>query len=305
MSTPDPPSFDLKALRYYVAVAEEENVSRAAERLHVSQSPLSRRIMDLEARVGANLFERRNKRLYLTYAGRQFLRDARAILAMADEAAAKARRTAAGSTGRLECAYVEGAIRNPAFTARLRAFHDHAPDVHLAMRPMGSRQQEEAIRTGALDVAFVHSVADGAGLDMRELFSEPLVAALPIGHPLLERDALRLAMLAKEAWVVPPPMQRSTFWSIVTGECEKAGFRPSGYETAQVSTALGLVASGLAVGLFQRSSVAEAPPGIATRPVEGVDLTIRTSLVTRKDHPWSLVDAFRTFVDRSRATHPA
>jgi DNA-binding transcriptional LysR family regulator len=181
-----------RPLRYFVAVAEELNFTRAAQRVGIASPALSRAISGLESQLGVRLFERSTRRVTLTEAGTALLTDARAALVALDAATQRARRAAGVAGGKLVLAVkadVEGGLLEDVLAA-YRAEHAAVP---IEVMFTGWREQPGLLRTGEADVAIVVEPFDSAGLDAEPLLTEPQVLALPTGHPLAERPRLRLA----------------------------------------------------------------------------------------------------------------
>jgi LysR family transcriptional regulator, benzoate and cis,cis-muconate-responsive activator of ben and cat genes len=190
---------ELRHLRYFVAVAEEENVSRAALKLHVSQPGLSRQIRDLEEELGFLLLERSAKSVRLTDAGRAFLTEARAVLQRADEAVKAARAIASGGQGELHVGYA------PSLTARilpptLRAFQAELPMVRVRLHDLSTEEMLTGLRDGRLQIAFTVrlSAAMLRGLRFEELIREPICLAVSPKHALAGRRSVTLAEAARE-----------------------------------------------------------------------------------------------------------
>lgn len=193
---------ELRHLRYFVAVAEAENVSRAALKLHVSQPALSRQIRDLEEELGFLLLERSAKSVRLTDAGRVFLAEVRAVLQRAEEAVKAARATATGSRGELHVGYA------PTLTARilppaLRAFQAAMPGVRVKLHDLSTEEMLAGVCEGKLHLAVTVRPAPGAlrGLRFEELMREPLRLAVAPAHPLARRRVVSLADAAREPFI--------------------------------------------------------------------------------------------------------
>ncbi|MBI2947810.1 MAG: LysR family transcriptional regulator [Verrucomicrobia bacterium] len=190
---------ELRHLRYFIGVAEEENVSRAALKLHVSQPALSRQIRDLEAELGFLLLERSAKSVRLTEAGRVFLTEARAVLQRAEEAVKAARSTATGAGGELHVGYA------PSLTARilpptLRAFQAELPGVRVKLHDLSTEEILAGLREGKLQIAFVVRLTPAwlRGLRFEELARDPICLAFTPKHPLAGRRTVALAEIARE-----------------------------------------------------------------------------------------------------------
>jgi DNA-binding transcriptional LysR family regulator len=193
---------ELRHLRYFVRVAEDENVSRAALRLHISQPGLSRQIRDLEAELGFPLLERTAKSVRLTDAGRVFLNEARAVLKRAEEAVQAARAIAAGGSAELHVGYA------PSLTARilpptLRAFQAVLPRVRVRLHDFSTEEMLTGLREGSLQLAFVVRLAPALlrGLQFQELTRETFCLAVAPRHPLAARRAVSLGEVAREPLV--------------------------------------------------------------------------------------------------------
>jgi LysR family transcriptional regulator, benzoate and cis,cis-muconate-responsive activator of ben and cat genes len=193
---------ELRHLRYFVAVAEAENVSRAALKLHVSQPALSRQIRDLEGELGFLLLERTAKSVRLTEAGRAFLGEARAVLERAEDAVRTARSIATGSLGELHLGYA------PSPTARLlpptlRAFQAALPNVRVKLHDLSTEEMLTGLREGKLQIALLvrPTRAMLRGLRFEELIRDPMRLAVPPSHPFARLRAITLTRAASEPWV--------------------------------------------------------------------------------------------------------
>jgi DNA-binding transcriptional LysR family regulator len=190
---------ELRHLRYFVRVAEDENVSRAALKLHLSQPALSRQIRDLEEEIGFPLFERSAKSVRLTEAGRAFLPEARAVLERTEQAVKAAREVAMGSGSELHVGYA------PSLTARilprtLRAFQAKLPTIHVKLHDLTTEEMLAGLRDGTLQVGFVMRLTSALlrGLQFEELMRDPIRVGVAPKHRFARRGALTLLKIAKE-----------------------------------------------------------------------------------------------------------
>jgi LysR family transcriptional regulator, benzoate and cis,cis-muconate-responsive activator of ben and cat genes len=191
---------ELRHLRYFVAVAEMENVSRAALKLHVSQPALSRQIRDLEDELGFSLLERTAKSVRLTDAGRAFLDNARALLQHADEAVKKARAVASAEPTELHVGYSPTPVAE-ILPKTLRAFQRTMPSVHVRLHDWGNNEILDGIRNGRLQLGLIVPPAKASALqDVRyeELFHERVCVAVAPQHPFARRRAIPIAEIAAE-----------------------------------------------------------------------------------------------------------
>jgi len=195
------PEMELRHLRYFIAVGEEENVSRAALKLHVSQPALSRQVRDLEDELGFLLLTRSAKSVRLTEAGRAFVIEARAVLQRAEDAVKAARAIATGARGELHVGYA------PSLTARflpraLRSFQAQSPGVRVKLHDLSTEEMLAGLREGALQMAFVVRLpAMLRGLRFEELARDFFCLAVPPKHPLAGRRSVKLAEIAREPLV--------------------------------------------------------------------------------------------------------
>ena len=255
---------ELRHLRYFVAVAREGHVTRAAARLGIAQPPLSQQIRALEDEVGATLLQRHPRGVALTDAGRAFLADAEAVLAGAAQAAARARRTARGEVGRIAVGFTTSAPFHPLVARAIRTFRGERPDVSFVLEETGSAELLAGLRAERLDVAFVRSGLTGAeGLTVQPLLQEDMVAALPARHPLARRSRLTLRDLAPETMILYRRPDGRGLYDVIVSACAAAGFAPQvGQEAPRIVSTLNLVAAGLGITLV--------PASLSRLPLEGV-----------------------------------
>ncbi len=283
---------ELRQLRYFVAVAEELHFRRAAERLHMSQPPLSQAIRALERDIGAELLVRNRRRVELTPAGRVFLEEARAILTHADTAADLARRTATGKVGRLTVGFVGSAMfgRLPEVLRAFRAGHE---DVDLRLREMTTPQQLEALRRRDIDVGVLRLMRDDDEFDRETLAREKVVVALPAAHPLAKRTRLKLSQLSDEGLVLlsrrEAPGLRD---SIARAVAEAGGTGHVVQEVGEITTLIGLVAAGLGVSFVPESVAAAGRHDVTFRELEGDEVAVELSLAWPRGPRGALLDAF-------------
>src|SRR3982750_3558573 len=175
---------ELRHLRYFIAVAEEKHMTRAAERLGIQQPPLSMQIRALEQELEVQLFRRQPRGMELTDAGLAFLERARVILDQVERALATTRRTARGEQGRVAVGFTSSAPFHPFVPRVIRSFREISPLVSLVLEESGSSELVQALHSEEIDAAFIRSpVADVVGLLVRPLLEEQMLVALPAGHP--------------------------------------------------------------------------------------------------------------------------
>ncbi len=245
---------DLRQLRQFVAVAEERSFRRAAERLHVSQPPLSVAVQRLEAEVGATLLDRTRHHVRLTVAGEAFLREARRTLAHAQLSVEIAQRAAAGKLGTLRLSFVPSAALG-VVPQLLRAFREDYPDVKLVLTGDTTAQQMAALLSGATDVGIVVPPLHDAGdFRVQPYCEQELMLAVPDTHPLAQQQRVQLRDLASESFVGFPFKEGPGFESVVMAACQDCGFIPHFVEVAaQMQTILALVGGGIGIALVPQA----------------------------------------------------
>jgi DNA-binding transcriptional LysR family regulator len=283
---------ELRQLRYFVAVAEELHFRRAAERLHISQPPLSQQIRALEEELGFQLLVRTRRRVELTPAGAAFLRDARAILSELDGAVAGARRIDAGQTGRLRINFVGSALFS-IVPGTVERFRRSRPGVALELRERATVDQLRAVRAGVADVGLVRfPIEDDDSVRVETVLRERTVAALPAAHPLAELRRVAVRRLAAEPLVLFPRDQAPGFHDLLIDSLAGAGVAPRVIQYApEMLTIIGLVAAGTGVSLVPASVARLALDGVAYRPVTGAPLSELVA-ITRAGDDSALVRAF-------------
>lgn len=262
---------DLKRLRYFVAVAEEGHVTRAAERLGIQQPPLSQQIQALERELDLLLFRRKPRGVELTDAGHTLLVDARRILGDVEGALAKAKRTARGEQGRIVVGFTSSAPFHPFVPRVIRLFRERFPLVAITLEEGGTADLVAALRSERTDVAFIRSpVPDGDGLAVHAMLEEAMVAALPGAHPFGAEPTtpLPLARLAAEPFVLYRRAAGPGLHDQIIGACQTAGFSPRiEQEAPRIVATLNLVAAGLGVTIVPESLSGMRLADIVYRPL--------------------------------------
>jgi DNA-binding transcriptional LysR family regulator len=298
---------ELRHLRYFVTVAEEGHITRAAERLGIQQPPLSHQIRALERELGVQLFRRLPRGVELTEAGRSFIEDARAALARVGEGVEAAKRAARGEQGNLRLAVPPTAPFHPFVPQAILAFREAYPLVSLTMEENLRMETLEQLRGGQMDVAFLRaSIAAPEGLVVYPLLEEPMVAALPSGHPLArsassQDAALPLRALAGETFIAYARQQGPALYEAMAAACLRAGFSPQlGQEAPRISTALSLVATGFGVTLVPASMRRMALEGVTYRDLAGAaQAKAFLSIAARRDDSSGIVKNFLALVRRA------
>ncbi|QXI04098.1 LysR family transcriptional regulator [Pseudomonas tensinigenes] len=285
---------DIRQLRYFVVVAEEEHVGRAAERLHISQSPLSRQIAQLEERLGLTLFERSQQRIRLTRDGQTFLAETRALLTHANRLESLGKRLGRGEEGGLCIGYIENAMHAGVLPNALRVLRADRPNVHVALYNLSSAEQLEGLRQRSLDIALVSEppTDDDPDLLSFQVLDDPMLLALPEHHPLAQQAALSAEDLAEQEWIGVQPRQDAN--DEFASACIRAGFTPDvRMQATEPFTALGLVASGLGIAMIQKGLSHNAPSGVVLRELPWLTLTTPLWAAWHRINLRPLVETFR------------
>lgn len=258
----------LNQIRYFCTLAEAGNFGRAAERLNMSQPPLSRQIAALERDLGTALFERTPKGVALTAAGRQFLDDAAGILRLVSQARRNAAAAGRGEVGALTIGFTMCAAYSvvPALTRRYRkAF----PAVALHVRELMPNALERDLGDGVVDMAISFPGEEMARFATRPLLSEPLSLVLPDRHRLARARRVKVEELAEERFLIVPRQQAASLHDAIVGRCREAGFAPViGLEVYLQQTIVNFVAEGLGIALVPASMRRAQVEGAVFRRIE-------------------------------------
>jgi DNA-binding transcriptional LysR family regulator len=286
---------ELRHLRYFVAVAEELHFTRAAERLHIGQPPLSQAIQRLEEDVGARLFARTKRRVELTEAGKLYLIDARRILALSEQAAVTARRAERGEAGELRVGFTFSIPLTPLFANVINRYRRDYPQVSLSLHELATQRQLEGLERRTIDLGFIRPPEGQLpeGLEVQTLRKDPLMVILPIGHPLAAQDDIAMVELADAPFVMYPASAGTGIYPQIFRLCRAAGFVPHiAQEAGEASTIIGLVAAGCGVSVLPRAFERIAMDGVCYRPIRDADAITPLLLASRRFEPSPLVAAF-------------
>lgn len=257
---------ELRHLQYFAVLGETLHFGRAAERLHISQPPLSRQIALLEEELGVTLLDRTRRTVKLSAAGQRFLHDAREILASVERAKRNALTASLGHSGALSVGFMFAAAYSvvPPIT---RAYTSQFPGVDVHLMESIPRLLTQDIRESNTDVAIMYPPGDIDGLKTRTVFSEPLVAALPADHPLARGPGpLDAAQLRNESFLISPRIAAPYIYDSIVSHCERSGFRPKiRLETNYQQTIVNLVGQGIGVALVHRSMKTARPLNVKFR----------------------------------------
>ncbi|GAA6142848.1 LysR family transcriptional regulator [Hydrogenophaga sp. 5NK40-0174] len=296
---------DLRQLKYFLAVAEELNISRAAERLHISQPPLTRNIKALEEELGVKLFHRSARGVELTQAGEMFREDSNNIRMLVEAAVDRVQRAGEGKLGRLDVGIFGSAVYE-VIPSLLQTFRERLPGVSVVLHTMNKSEQLEALRQRRITVAFNRILQPAPDIGRELVVTEPLFVVLPKHHRLTRLESVPVKALAGEPLVLFPNVGRPNFADRVIEMCNKHGFEAQvSQEVGDAITGAVLVARGFGITLIPASAAKTvAIEGTTYRPLAdgtGVDL----SCFYRASDRSPLLHSFLEVVREYRARHAA
>jgi DNA-binding transcriptional LysR family regulator len=290
---------ELRHLRYFIAVGEEQHYGRAAQRLRVAQPALSRQIQDLEKEIGFELFERLPRGVKITDAGKLFLNDAHRILQEINDATARAKRVASGQSGTLRIGFVESISWYGIVPDSLGDLREHQPDVELQLKSLPSLDQIAAIHSGSLDAGYALPMANPAhGLAQIQLGVIKQMLAVPTGHALTKLKKVRLRDLVDMPFVMFPRRAIPNAYDRLMAACARGGLKAPRVvqETAVETMILSLVQCHVGVAFISSTARWRCPPNVALLPVEDLNLTFPFALMWRKDNRSPPLTKFTTYV---------
>jgi DNA-binding transcriptional LysR family regulator len=283
---------DLRQLRYFVAVAEERHYGRAAQRLHMSQPPLSMQIKALERELGIELLERTSRRVALTDAGRAFLERARTILGAVEEAREVARGAEQGTQGRLEVGFISSATLS-LLPPSIRLFRERFGGVELELKELTSAQQIDALYEGGIRVGLVRLPLRAPGIRFEPVLEERLVVALPSGHALEGLDRVSLEAIADLPLIFFTRQLIPGFHAQIVELFQRVGAFPKVAQHAvHLQTIVGLVASGVGIAILPSSAQRVSREGVVYRALDVPDATTWMGLAWAEGDESKLVKNF-------------
>ena len=274
-------NIELRHIRYFLTVAEEKNFTRAAQRLCMSQPPLSMQIRDLEDSIGAELFLRTAQGVTLTEVGQAFLTAVSPLQHQLDDAIQLARHVANGEVGQLRLGFTGTSMLNPLIPESIRRYQQQYPKVGLKLEEANSLKLIDYVLEDRLDIAIIRPPRQiHSSLAMQHLLDEPLIAALPLRRDFAhEMQPFNVACLREHEMIMSPRNVSAGLYDAISDACQKAGFEPKmGQSAPQIVSILSLVAANLGVSLVPESSQQLQIQGVKYRtfaePVPTVGLAV-------------------------------
>jgi DNA-binding transcriptional LysR family regulator len=294
---------ELRHLRYFIGVGEEQHFGRAAERLHIAQPALSRQIQDLEKEMGFLLFERLPRGVRLSEAGKVFLSDARRILQDVDDAKRRAGRIALGQAGTLRIGIASAVSWHGLVVNAFREFRRRRPDVELVLHHMVSVHQVEAVLAHRLDAGFAAAVTPWhEDLEHRQFALDRMVLAVPKGHPLTKRGRIRLRELRNMPFIWFHRWVNPTFYDQMMEACGRGGLSAPRVvqEATDRDTVLGLVQCQIGIAWLTESTRWHCPRGIVLLPVVDMNVRLPFNVIWKKDNASLLLQNFLAHVQATQ-----
>ncbi len=293
---------DFRRLYYFVVVAEELHFTRAAERLHIAQPPLSYQIQQLERELGVQLFNRTRHQVQLTEAGQVLLEAARRILGQVEQTVYAVRRVGQGEVGFLTIGFIPSASNN-ILPLVLQTFHQRFPDVQLFLKEMTPDQIVRGLHEQQIDVGILYLPLDDSELNTQAILREPLLAVLPIAHVQATLPGVALHTLADEHFIVHSRyVAVPGLFSHIMEACRQAGFIPKVVEQAWLmQTIIGLVGANMGIALVPASVRNLHREGVIYKPLLDVSTEVAMGVISRRDEEMPVLQRFLQVVDEVAA----
>ncbi|MBE9192331.1 LysR family transcriptional regulator [Gloeocapsopsis crepidinum LEGE 06123] len=273
---------ELRHLRYFITVAEELNFSRAAERLHIAQPPLSQQIRDLEIELGVKLFERTKRRVELTTPGKVFLEKSRLALQQVEQAVIAVQKASRGEIGRLVIGFNSSATYS-ILPKILRVFREQCPDVELDLQELTTRQQCDRLHHNQIDVGILYLPIESETLSTMTILQESLILALAATHPLAALPEVSIKALTQEPFIMPPHHLGGGLYNQILRFFQQTNFIPNVLQEAtQLQTTISLVAGSIGIALVPASLQNLQRSGVVYKTLQEPTPEIEIALAWRK-----------------------
>lgn len=289
---------ELRHLRYFIAVAEELNFARAAQRIHIEPSPLSRAIRELEDNLGAQLFERSHKGMRLTWPGKVFLEEAQRILSSIEDARSRVLSAASGYRGHLRIGLADG-LAQPRMTTLLARCREEEPEIEIRIVELTVKQLLKHLKHDQIDAGFTLCEDTGAEYPRTPIWRDNPVIVMPVRHPLLSQSRISLHQAMRYPLIMCHPELCSGGHATLSRWFREAKTKPAvaEYVSGHESMLL-LVAAGYGIGFAIESQVTLfGRTDVVARPV-GDGFSYITTYIVRRNKPLSI--QLERFIDRAR-----
>lgn len=290
---------ELRQLRYFIAVAHERHFGRAAQRLHMTQPPLSMQIRQLEEELGVALFIRNTRKVALTDAGRVFLGHAESILTDLSHGIQETQHAGSGLAGRLEIGFISSATLS-VLPPALHEFSKRYPAVNLELKEVSSGHQIDALYNESIRIGIIRLPIQATGMTIEPLLRESLIVALPENHELATHSQLDLDTIATQPLISSHRQDMPGFHDQVRGLFEKRNITPNiRQRTLQLETIIGLVAGGVGISILPSSSRHLRRDGVIYRPLAVEDGETWLGIIHRDAEHSLLVDNFKQILHQT------
>jgi DNA-binding transcriptional LysR family regulator len=289
---------DIKKLQYFIAVAEELHFNRAAEKLNMTQPPLSQQIQALENEIGVKLFERNKRQVRLTAAGAVFLEETKLILSQLERSIKTTQLAGQGIIGHLNIGFIDSAAGG-VLVDMLKVFRERFPQIQLTLHEMTSAQQWKALHEGTIHIGFVRYTEPSKHINHRLLVIESLVAVLPEQHHTARLPALSIRSLALEPFISFPRQLGAPFHDLIMSFCAQHDMYPNVVQEAiQMYTIVNLVAANLGVSIVPSSVAVFKREGVVFRTFEESTPSIPLYAAWRTDSDRASLSALLEIVEQ-------
>ena len=296
---------ELRHLRYFIAVAEEHSFLKAADRLHISQPPLSTQVRDLESQLGVTLLMRSSKGITLTEPGKVFYAEARAVLARVEHARVSMRRSARGEEGKLKIGFVS-IVDYSFLPPGLKAYRQKYPGVEVDLHELTTDAQLKELARESLDVGLALAPVEVSEVQYHQLCTEPLLVAVAATHPLARRDVngVRLQELAMESFVMIPRAVAPGYYDTFIEFCKSGGFVPRIEQSAkQMQTIISLVSNNFGVAIVPASLQHLQRTGVSYLPFQDTAPTIDIGMIHRRQDTNPAIESFLAVLRQAVSGH--
>ena len=280
---------ELRQLKYFVAVAEELNFRRAAEKLYMQQPPLSRQIRSLETELGVELFHRTKRSVSLTEAGKAFLDEARLTLAQAQRAinAVQQKTTSNLTIGFSICAF------DRILPESIQKFRQQHPETEITLTEMSKEKQITALINRQIDLGFCYAPITRSGLEYTTILSEPLAVVLPLNHPLAEQEQIEMRSLKDESFILCPKDIKPDVRQQIEQLCRNEGFELKlAQEVSPPEVQLRLIESGVGISLMSAKFQAQYNASVVYRSLINPVPYLKIAVVWHEQHLFPALSAF-------------
>jgi DNA-binding transcriptional LysR family regulator len=298
---------DLRQLRYFIAIAEEEHFGRAAQHLRIAQPALTRQIQKLETELGTEVFERLSRGIRLSPAGRALKGDAQRILADLDQTIRHVQLIGRGKIGLLRLGFIEVAGWNGIVPQSIRQFRQAAPQVTVELVSMASLEQLSAVRESKLDAGFIYNAPrTDDDFTVQPVANHGVLLAAPDGSRLAAKKRVKLADLAEEPFVMFQRSGSPAFHDALFSAFRAGGIEPHvAHEATNEITMLTLVTSGAGIAVVNACNRWRQPHGVKLIPIEDLPVTLELCFVCLKENRSPPLMRFKTWFAKKRPVKPS